>query len=460
MRRRELPERHGDPRLQAGVGFEFGMSEYQVYEFASVDRPLTVNEIASLRAISSRAEISATRFWNEYSWGDLKANPSNLLETFFDAHLYYANWGGHRLMLRIPIDRVDLVALREYFPGGATTCRTVGKHVIVDVRPEDEPDDYDFRANWSLAAFLPLRVELMQGDMRGAYLAWLLSVAKGETGDEEREPPVPPGLSDRTPAEEALIDFFEIDRDLLAAAADGSDEILDERDELRRWVAALSVVEKEAWLARAVDDPNVALGGEMLRTFRAERPVTTLRSEHSIHPVLVAGIAQFQLVHIHPFVDGNGRTSRLLSTLCLYRAGYDFKRLFTISEYYDRDRAAFYAAIQNVRTVDMDLTGWLSYFVAGLATQLQEVRARGERAIRADVLARDRGLNERQAILVGALLEHASVTLADAEHLLRDVTRRTVQRDLKRLVELGLVIEVGSGPTDPNRAYRWAQPKL
>lgn len=49
--------------------------------------------------------------------------------------------------------------------------------------------------------------------------------------------------------------------------------------------------------------------------------VEWLRGETTIHPVLVAGIAQFQLVHIHPFVDGNGRTSRLLSTLCLYRAG-------------------------------------------------------------------------------------------------------------------------------------------
>jgi len=68
-----------------------------------------------------------------------------------------------------------------------------------------------------------------------------------------------------------------------------------------------------------------------------------------VHPVLVSGVAQFQLVHIHPFVDGNGRTSRLLSTLCLYRAGYDFKRLFSISEYYDRDRAGFYAALQSVR---------------------------------------------------------------------------------------------------------------
>ena len=73
--------------------------------------------------------------------------------------------------------------------------------------------------------------------------------------------------------------------------------------------------------------------------------------------LLIAGIAQFQLVHIHPFVDGNGRTSRLLSTLCLYRAGYDFKRLFTISEYYDRNRADFYQALQNVRKNNMDLTG-------------------------------------------------------------------------------------------------------
>jgi Fic family protein len=97
--------------------------------------------------------------------------------------------------------------------------------------------------------------------------------------------------------------------------------------------------------------------------------VNWLRDEKDIHPVLIAGIAQFQLVHVHPFVDGNGRTSRLLSTLYLYRSGYDFKRLFTISEYYDRDRAAFYAALQGVREAEMDLTGWLELFVAGLPTQ-------------------------------------------------------------------------------------------
>ena len=110
--------------------------------------------------------------------------------------------------------------------------------------------------------------------------------------------------------------------------------------------------------------------------------VDWLNAESDIHPVLASGIAQFQLVHIHPFVDGNGRTSRLLSTLCLYRAGYDFKRLFSISEYYDRDRSAFYAAIQGVRDHGMDLTGWLEFFVEGLATQMDEVTERGKRVIR------------------------------------------------------------------------------
>src|SRR5262249_23118922 len=70
--------------------------------------------------------------------------------------------------------------------------------------------------------------------------------------------------------------------------------------------------------------------------------VDWLQSEQTIPAVLVAGIAQFQLVHIHPFLDGNGRTARLLSTLCLYRSGYDFKKLFTISEYYDRNRQDYY----------------------------------------------------------------------------------------------------------------------
>jgi len=172
--------------------------------------------------------------------------------------------------------------------------------------------------------------------------------------------------------------------------------------------------------------------------------VAWINTPGDVHPVLVSGVAQFQLVHIHPFMDGNGRSSRLLSTLCLYRAGYDFKRLFTISEYYDRDRAAFYGAIQSVREHGMDMTGWLEYFVEGLSTQLAEVRQRGEGAIRRDVLAMEHGLSDRQAKALGHAMEHGGLTIQEYEALCPDTHRRSLQRDLKDLVEKGLLVAEGA----------------
>lgn len=171
--------------------------------------------------------------------------------------------------------------------------------------------------------------------------------------------------------------------------------------------------------------------------------VDWINREQEVHPVLLSGISQFQFVHIHPFLDGNGRTSRLLSTLYLYRAGYDFKRLFTISEYYDRNRPAFYQAIQSVREREMDMTGWLEYFVEGLTTQLTEVRKRGEQAIRGDVLIKEHKLSDRQANALSHILEHGSLTIQDFEHLCPEVNRRSLQRDLKAMVDRGLIVAEG-----------------
>jgi len=192
--------------------------------------------------------------------------------------------------------------------------------------------------------------------------------------------------------------------------------------------------------------------GEVMYTPPSEVEVPIMMSEMvkwlnsglDIHPVLVSGIAQFQLVHIHPFLDGNGRVSRLLSTLCLYKAGYDFKRLFTISEYYDRDRPTFYRSIQSVRENGMDLTGWLDYFVTGLETQMIEVKERGEQVIRRDVLSQKHGLNERQSKAIGYLIQHGNLTIQDFEKFCPNVNRRSLQRDLKGILEKGLVITEGA----------------
>ena len=178
--------------------------------------------------------------------------------------------------------------------------------------------------------------------------------------------------------------------------------------------------------------------------------VAWLNDPDETHPVLVSAISQFQLVHIHPFCDGNGRVSRLLSTLCLYREGYDFKRLFAISEFYDRDRAAFYRAIQSVRKEGMDLTGWIEFFVTGLETQMQEVKERGRRVIQVDVLAGKHGLNERQRDVLLYMTERKGVTIHRLLDVFPGIPKRTMQRDIRQLSDKKLLKAHGS---TNNRAY-------
>lgn len=149
-------------------------------------------------------------------------------------------------------------------------------------------------------------------------------------------------------------------------------------------------------------------------------------------------------VHIHPFLDGNGRTARLLSMLCLYRKGYDFKRLFTLSEYYDRDRPSYYRAIQSVRKRDLDLTEWLEYFTFGLQWQLAEVQDKGETLIRMDVLAKKHKLSARQLLALELAQDRSTFQMQDFEARCPGVHRRSLQRDLRELVETRLLEATGS----------------
>jgi hypothetical protein len=250
------------------------VSEYQCYEFVALDRPLTAKQMAELRAVSTRAEISPTRFWNEYQWGDIKADPTKLMERYFDAHLYFANWGTHRLMLRVPKARVDLKALKPYFVGGhAARLTSTGEHVLLDLGSDTEEPEYDEQSHGSLAALTALRAELLRGDLRTAYLAWLLAVSADDLGDAAEEPPVPAGLGELTAAQEAMVEFLRIDVDLVSAAASGSAAAMKDDAPFRRWLAALPAKEKDAWLTRAANDPELGLGGELLRAFRATTKV-------------------------------------------------------------------------------------------------------------------------------------------------------------------------------------------
>ena len=107
------------------------MSEYQYYEFLAIDRPLDDEEQAEVRSLSTRARITATSFVNEYHWGDFKGDPNRLMERYYDAHLYVANWGTHRVMFRLPCELLDPEVVENYCAADQASAGTWKMDVVL-----------------------------------------------------------------------------------------------------------------------------------------------------------------------------------------------------------------------------------------------------------------------------------------------------------------------------------------
>src|SRR5258708_23760610 len=99
--------------------------------------------MAAPRSTSTRAANTTTSFTNHYEWGDLKANPSKLLEKYFDAFVYVANWGTHEFYIRLPQESVDCKLLKTMVPGETVRLRKAARWVIVDFGWESERDVED-----------------------------------------------------------------------------------------------------------------------------------------------------------------------------------------------------------------------------------------------------------------------------------------------------------------------------
>lgn len=236
------------------------MSEYQYYEFQAVDRPLDNTDREALRAISTRAGITATSFTNSYEWGDLKGDPADFMKRWFDLHLYLANWGTRRLMIRLPKRLVDQRLLKPLLLGiDWATLQAAGDALILDVaRDEVEPDeDWDDGSGW-LAALAPLRADLLAGDLRLFYLLWLGAVESDGLGDDEIEPMA--GIGPLTGALGAFAEFFGIDPDLVEAAADHRvTTTATSPDDAGKIIAAMTDREKTDLLTRLFDgEPHIS----------------------------------------------------------------------------------------------------------------------------------------------------------------------------------------------------------
>jgi hypothetical protein len=196
------------------------VSEYQYYEFRALDRPLSDADQRALRKISTRARITATSFTNSYDWGDFRGDPDELMRRWFDLHLCYVDFGSRRLMMRFPRQSVQ----RETFDCFLRHVESVsieehGDNLILDIVQEElEADDYQDDGKGWLANLAPLRADILGGDLRLLYLLWLTAV---ETGDIDPSEPEPlPGLGPKKAAFGAFVEFFQLDGDLMAAAAE------------------------------------------------------------------------------------------------------------------------------------------------------------------------------------------------------------------------------------------------
>ncbi|MGC5055088.1 hypothetical protein ACLQ2S_27005 [Micromonospora sp. DT48] len=249
------------------------MSEYQYYEFTAVDRPLTARDQAELRALSTRADITATSFVNTYEWGDFKGDPRKLMERYFDAHLYLANWGTRQLMLRLPKHVLHAATVAQYCQGDSACAWTAGKHVIIDLHDEDEDgtDEWDLDGHGLLASIIPVRASLAGGDLRLLYLAWLRCVQSEDIADDEPEPPVPAGLGTLDAPLTAVAEFLRVDPDLIAAAAAGSTAAASGEPtaaQLRTWVVGLPAQDKDTILTDLITGGDSHLRSRLLRSYR------------------------------------------------------------------------------------------------------------------------------------------------------------------------------------------------
>jgi hypothetical protein len=261
------------------------MSEYQYYEFLAVDHPLDERQQAEVRALSTRARVTATSFTNEYHWGNFRGDPRKMMERYYDAHLYLTNWGTHQVMLRLPRTLLRLEVAEQYCIDPHVAAWACGEHLILDLTSEDESGDWVEGAEDSLPAIVGVRAELAAGDLRPLYLAWLAAYGTWERDEDafdyddegELEPPVPAGLGALTAPQRALADFLRLDADLLKIAARASPALAETKQdhgELARWIQDLPASDKDKLLHRVARGHGAMVQMELRRRFRGE-PAST-----------------------------------------------------------------------------------------------------------------------------------------------------------------------------------------
>lgn len=247
------------------------MSEYQYYEFRTVGRALTREEERTVNTWSSRGNVTSVSASFEYHFSDFRQDVQECLEGYFDVMLYIANWGSKRVMFRLPVQLVDIKALKNYewdqeYGEHSINISKSKEYVIIDIqeRLEEGYEDWIEGAG-TLAGFAPLWNDLVAGNYSALYLTWLhfarlyqetmLDDDDDDDFEDMKMPTIPAGIGKSSSAMERYMDFWGISKDLQAAAAQyGTEQPTISTPKLEENIQKLPIEEKNAFLKRLLQD--------------------------------------------------------------------------------------------------------------------------------------------------------------------------------------------------------------
>lgn len=240
------------------------MSEYQRYEFMTIDQPLTREQLNAVNALSSHIEASSTHALIEYHWGDFKHNPIDVLHEYFDGFLYWANWGNPELAFRFPHGILPNGLIEGYDLEDFVTFTRHQDYDILDIHfsEMEAPDEW---IEYELGSLIAIRDELMEGDLRSLYIVWLAGQDMIGSYDDEEDyeisvPPVPPALGTLTAAQQELVELLQVPQELLVAAARHSSATTPTTaDDFAAWIELLPQDRRNEYLLRLVhNEPGLS----------------------------------------------------------------------------------------------------------------------------------------------------------------------------------------------------------
>jgi Fic family protein len=166
--------------------------------------------------------------------------------------------------------------------------------------------------------------------------------------------------------------------------------------------------------------------------------------EKMIHPLIVLAVFVYEFLSIHPFQDGNGRLSRLLTTLFLLQLGYEFMQYISFENHIEKHKKAYYDALmtaQRKRITQTDIIDkWLLFFLESLKMLTEKLDKKY------DVFKQKGGyLNERQKMLKEFIVEQRTVKVADLSIAFPDISLNTLKKDLQYLKTEQIITTIGQG---------------